>query len=96
MGDRKNTDIYFTRIKGTMASAAALANGDTTIVQMVAFSDSCLQLPRYLAVMEEAGLEEVFYPPCAVKVTDGSGAPFPGEGGIAISAVTLPDRVRSC
>jgi hypothetical protein len=58
MGDRKNPrlDSYFTNIKASVSSVAALADEDTVIVQMVAFSDPNAQLPRYLEVMEECGL----------------------------------------
>jgi hypothetical protein len=60
MGDRKYPELrtYFDNIRKTMSSVAALADANTTIVQMVAFSDSHWQLPRYLETMEEAGLEE--------------------------------------
>jgi hypothetical protein len=64
MGDRKypNLATYFTKIQATMSSVAALADHDTTIVQMVAFSDADWQLPRYLEAMAQAGLEELFLP----------------------------------
>ena len=64
MGDRKFPELktYFDSIRATMSSVAALANSDTVIVQMVAFSEPAWQLGRYLATMEEAGLTEVFLP----------------------------------
>jgi hypothetical protein len=64
MGDRKYPELatYFANIKATMSSAAALADEQTTVVQMVAFSDPSWQLPRYLEMMEEAGLVECFLP----------------------------------
>lgn len=64
MGDRKSPSLktYFDSIRGTMSSAAALANADTTIVQMVAFSEPQWQMTRYLEAMREAGLIEVFLP----------------------------------
>jgi hypothetical protein len=64
MGDRKNPGLrtYFENIKGSMSSVAALADMDTTIVQMVAFSSPDWQLPRYLEAMEEAGLSEMLLP----------------------------------
>lgn len=62
MGDRKYPELatYFAHIKATMSSLAALADEDTVIVQMVAFSDASWQLPRYLETMEEAGFQELF------------------------------------
>ena len=64
MGDRKYPELktYFDNIQATMSSVAALADENTTIVQMVAFSDPSWQLGRYLEAMEEAGLSEVFLP----------------------------------
>jgi hypothetical protein len=60
MGDRKNPtlDIYFENIRATLSSIAAIADCDTVIVQMIAFSHPSSQLPRYLETMEEAGLKE--------------------------------------
>lgn len=64
MGDRKYPELrtYFDNIRMTMSSVAALADANTTIVQMLAFSDPKWQLPRYLETMEEAGLQECFLP----------------------------------
>jgi hypothetical protein len=64
MGDRKYPELrtYFEKIKATMSSIAALADKRTVIVQMVAFSEPRWQLPRYLKMMEDAGLTEVFLP----------------------------------
>ena len=60
MGDRKypGLETYFDAIKSTMSSVAAIADENTVIVQMVAFSDASWQLPRYLETMEAAGLQE--------------------------------------
>jgi hypothetical protein len=62
MGDRKNAGLatYFENITATMTSVAALADADTVVVQMLAFSESNWQLPQYLECMEDAGLTEVF------------------------------------
>ena len=62
MGDRKNPGLatYFENITATMSSVAALADRNTVIVQMLAFSEASWQLPRYLECMERAGLTEVF------------------------------------
>lgn len=64
MGDRHNHGLstYFANITATMSSVAALADRDTTVVQMLAFSDLAWQLPQYLECMAAAGLEEVFLP----------------------------------
>jgi hypothetical protein len=64
MGDRHypNLKTYFDSIRSSMSSLAALADKDTTIVQMVAFSDISWQLTRYLQTMREAGLSEFFLP----------------------------------
>ncbi|WP_291335148.1 DNA methyltransferase [Albidovulum sp.] len=60
LGDRKNPNLqsYFDNLKATFDSVAAMAGRETTIVQMVAFSKPDWQLPKYLEVMEECGLEE--------------------------------------
>ncbi|MEA2875553.1 MAG: hypothetical protein QOF14_749 [Hyphomicrobiales bacterium] len=62
MGDRKHTELrtYFDNIRATMTSVAEVADADTVVVQMVAFSDVSWQLPRYLETMEAAGLQEAF------------------------------------
>src|ERR1700738_989559 len=64
MGARKDPAAgrYFANIKASMSSVAALANKDTAIVQMIAFSDVRKQLPRYLAAMEACGLTEMTLP----------------------------------
>jgi hypothetical protein len=64
MGDRKNPGLktYFDAIHATMSSVAALADHQTVVVQMLAFSKPDWQLKRYLKTMRDAGLEEVFLP----------------------------------
>jgi hypothetical protein len=64
MGDRKNPQLnsYFANIKASMSSVAKLADRDTVIVQMIAFSNPRDQLPRYLDVMEACGLTEAMLP----------------------------------
>ena len=61
LGDRKNPGLqsYFDKLKSTFNSVAAMAGEETTIVQMVAFSEVEWQLPKYLNVMEECGFYEV-------------------------------------
>jgi hypothetical protein len=62
MGDRKLPELatYFANIKSTMSSVARIADKDTIVVQMLAFSDPDWQLNRYLRTMDEAGLQEMF------------------------------------
>jgi hypothetical protein len=64
MGDRKYPELatYFANIKATMSSVAPLADEDTVVVQMIAFSDLSWQLERYLETMREAGFDEMFLP----------------------------------
>lgn len=64
MGDRKYPELatYFANIEATMSSVAALADENTIVVQMLAFSEANWQLPRYLETMEEAGLTEILLP----------------------------------
>ena len=64
MGDRKKPGLasYFENITATMSSVAALADSDTVVVQMLAFSEARWQLPQYIKCMEDAGLTEVFLP----------------------------------
>lgn len=64
MGDRKFPELrtYFENLRATMSSVAALCDSSTIFVQMVAFAEPSWQLPRYLQVMEEIGLSEVFLP----------------------------------
>jgi DNA modification methylase len=67
MGDRKNPELrtYFENLRAATSSIVRLCDAATTIVQMVAFSDPSWQLPRYLEIMEEAGLAEAFLPALA-------------------------------
>ncbi|MDO8839054.1 MAG: DNA methyltransferase [Parvibaculum sp.] len=60
MGDRKNPGLnsYFKNLEASFRSIARMAGPKTMIVQMVAFSEADRQLPRYLQVMQECGLEE--------------------------------------
>lgn len=61
MGDYRNPGLqsYFYNLKDIFSSVAEMSGEDTTIVQMVAFSDSEWQLPKYLSIMEECGLKEI-------------------------------------
>lgn len=64
MGDRHafKLNTYFEKLLGALKSVAALCDKRTTVVQVVAFSEPQWQLPRYLAVADEAGLVEQFLP----------------------------------
>ena len=60
MGDRKSAGFhtYFEHLEACFSSVAAIANPNTLVVQMVAFSEAAAQLPRYLQVMDRCGLVE--------------------------------------
>jgi hypothetical protein len=64
MGDRKSPQLntYFDTVRASIRSASALADEQTVVVQMLAFSEPRQQLPRYLALMEEEGLSESLLP----------------------------------
>lgn len=64
MGDRKHPELksYFDNIRQTISSVVSIADDETIIVQMVAFSDQSWQLNRYLETMAAVGLSEVFLP----------------------------------
>jgi hypothetical protein len=60
-GDRHQDGLtnYFDTARDAFRAVAKISNNDTTIVQMVAFSERDWQLPRYLQVMNDAGFEEL-------------------------------------
>lgn len=64
MGDRHYPELrtYFANVHESMRSVARIADAQTMVLQLVAFSDAGWQLPRYLETMEQAGLTEVFLP----------------------------------
>ncbi|MHB8347383.1 MAG: DNA methyltransferase [Acidiferrobacterales bacterium] len=64
MGDRKAFELntYFDKLRANMQSIAAVCGKDTTVMQVVAFSDPSWQLPRYLSVVDDVGLKEQFLP----------------------------------
>ena len=72
MGDRKNPGLrtYFEQLEAAFMSVAAMAGPETTIVQVVAFSEVDWQLPMYLDVMQRCGLIE-YYPWGSSKADDG-------------------------
>ena len=60
-GSRKEADlsVYYQQAQAAFSALARIANNNTMLVQMVAFSDPSWQLPRYLATMKESGFHEV-------------------------------------
>jgi hypothetical protein len=62
-GDRKqqNLTTYYDAALAAFTSIAQIARPDTTVVQMVAFSDSSWQLPEYLVMMQRAGFREIVF-----------------------------------
>ena len=59
MGARtKELNSYFANLKDSLRSVAALCDRDTMIVQVVAFAQPEWQLPRYLSVADDVGLNE--------------------------------------
>ena len=59
-GSRTPTGLnnYFEMIRGAFTSVGAMIDRKTIVAQLVGFSDSESQLPRYLQAMELAGYEE--------------------------------------
>ena len=64
MGDRKTLQLktYFDNLRASLRSVTAVCSKDTTIVQVMAFSEPSWQLPRYLSVADDLGLDELFLP----------------------------------
>jgi hypothetical protein len=63
MGARtKELNSYFANLKASLQSVAALCNHDTVVVQVVAFAQPEWQLPRYLSVADDVGLDECLLP----------------------------------
>ena len=63
LGNRHEKELrgYFSNLEAAFSSIVSIAGPDTTIVQMVAFSEPEWQLPRYLEVMQKVGLKELNY-----------------------------------
>ena len=61
MGNRRYPKLrtYFESLKTNFLSVAKVCGPETTVVQMVAFSEPEWQLPRYLEVMETCGFREL-------------------------------------
>jgi hypothetical protein len=63
MGARtRELNSYFANLKASLQSIAALCDRDTVVVQVVAFSQPESQLPRYLSVADDVGLDECLLP----------------------------------
>lgn len=64
MGDRKEPALrsYYENLRAAFRSVRQICGASTTVVQLVAFTEPDWQLPRYLEVMSESGLEEVLLP----------------------------------
>lgn len=55
---RPGLNRYYEGIRETFSSLRAVSSRQTTLVQLLAFSDPKRQLPRYLDVMESSGYQE--------------------------------------
>lgn len=66
MGARNTHKLnsYFSNLKDSLQSVAALCDRNTMIVQVVAFSEPEWQLPRYLSVADDVGMTECMLPDC--------------------------------
>ena len=64
MGARNSPRLnsYFTKLRQSLQSLAAVCDDDTMIVQVVAFSEPGWQLPRYLSVADDVGFHEFMLP----------------------------------
>jgi hypothetical protein len=63
-GHREQSDLagYYNQIYEAFASLARVADHETLLVQMIAFSDPSWQFPKYLQVLEQVGFAEVKLP----------------------------------
>lgn len=61
LGDRHAKDnwTYFEGLRSALASVARICDEETTIIQVVAFTDPAKQLPRYLEVARDVGFSEL-------------------------------------
>ena len=60
-GDRKQKSLatYYKQVVDAFASLAKVADRNTVVVQLIAFSEPTWQLARYLTAMEEVGFREI-------------------------------------
>ncbi|MEJ7631213.1 MAG: DNA methyltransferase [Rubrobacteraceae bacterium] len=63
-GDRRQQNLtgYYEQLRAAFSSIARIADHETLLVQLVAFSDPSWQLPKYLEIMQEANFAEVGCP----------------------------------
>jgi DNA modification methylase len=61
LGPRSENELitYYQRLRNVFASLRTLVSEQSTVVQLVAFSDPVWQLPEYLKVMRETGFHEL-------------------------------------
>lgn len=59
LADRHNLDSYFERHEAAFTSIARMCDSRSVVVQLVAFSNPTIQLPRYMASMERSGFREL-------------------------------------
>jgi hypothetical protein len=61
LGPRQESQLttYFARLKSVFSSIRDLLDGESVVVQLVAFSDPSWQLPEYLRTMKDAGYREL-------------------------------------
>jgi hypothetical protein len=64
-GARESLDNYFSQAAAAFRSVALVSDASTMVVQMIAFAEPKSQLPRYLEVLESAGLSEIKLRPFA-------------------------------
>jgi hypothetical protein len=62
---RNDLASYFRELGEAFSAIVSLCDAETTIAQVVGFSDRQRQLPRYLRTMQDAGLREVTFERCA-------------------------------
>ena len=65
MGSRSILGLrnYFAGLSAAFRNLSTITSPDTTVVQLVAFSDTGTQLPMYLTAMQDAGFEEAHMGP---------------------------------
>ena len=67
MGGRSNLGLtrYYSRLLASFKNIKRVIASDAHVIQLVSFSDTVTQLPRYLNTMEDAGFAE--YSPCSMQ-----------------------------
>jgi hypothetical protein len=81
---------YFEQLTTAWQDIANLADERTTFVQIVGFSDPPAQLPRYLAAMKTAGLDEVRIPALATAEDGRLWRNVPGRRWWAVAETRRP------